>query len=305
MANEISLFRDQPNPVPAAARGLDEITKRLLGNTSYKRISIRGKKFRMMANGQEAAKAPGNSLEIVVVNAAPAVSRHFYSKVYDPAAKELPDCWSNDGVRPDPKSVAPQGKTCDTCPKNRQGSGTNGSRACKFSRRLAVVLANDVRSSDVYQLQLPATSIFGKGTDDNLPLDAYVKKLFAYNYSITGVVTELSFDDDSDSPKLFFRALRSLEPEESEVVLARSLSPEAEAAITFNPAQMDNANSPSAPTEALFKASPTAPAATPKPDVKAAEPSEPTVRQSKNKPAEPPAEPENFDAMIDDWSEDD
>lgn len=301
MANEVALFRDEKNVVVANSQGLDEITKRLLGSANYKRISIRGKKFSMVVNGSVAAKAPGSTLDVVVVNAAPAVSRHWYSKAYDPSAVGMPDCWSNDGVRPDARSAAPQGKTCETCPKNTKGSGTNGSRACKFSRRLAVVLANDVENSDVYQIQLPSTSIFGKATNGNMPLDAYVKQLAGYNYSITQVVTELAFDDDSDSPKLFFRAVRRLNEDEKAIAVVKGTSPEAEAAITFNPAQMDTAKKMQEPT-------PAPPPAEEKPlfreEAKAeADIDEPTLRQSKSKAPEP-KDPVDVDSMLNDWADD-
>lgn len=300
MANDVALFRDEKGITLGAPQGLDETTKRLLGNASYKRVSIRGKKFRMIVNGAEAAKAPGNTLDVVVVNAAPAVSRHWYAKTYDPSAVGMPDCWSNDGKRPDPRSAAPQGKTCEGCPKNVQGSGTNGSRACKFSRRLAVVLANDVANSDVYQIQLPSTSIFGKMQNNNMPLDAYVKQLAGYNYSITGVVTELSFDDDSDSPKLFFRAVRRLTDEEKVIAEIKGTSPEAEAAITFNPAQMDTAKKAQEPT-------PAPPAAEEAPlfreEQKADDVGEPTVRPSKSKAPEP-KESVDVDSMLNDWADD-
>ena len=303
MSQEITLFRDEKGIVPAGGGGLDEVTKRLLGNASYKRISIRGKKFRMIVNGQEAARAPGSALEVVVVNAAPAVSRHWYAKTYDPGSVGMPDCWSNDGARPDPRALTPQGKTCESCPKNIQGSGTNGSRACKFARRLAVVLANDVQHSDVYQVQLPATSLFGKVQNGNMPLDAYVKHLAGHNYSIAQVVTEMVFDDDVDSPKLFFRGIRRLDAQELAAVAVKAASPEAEAAVTFNPAQMDMLKKDRTPTPA-----PPPPAEPPlfreEPKQEAAPAEEPVVRTSKAKPAEP-VEPVNVDAMLDDWADDD
>ena len=300
MANEVTLFRDEKGITLGNAQGLDEITKRLLGSANYKRISIRGKKFSMVVNGSIAAKAPGSTLDVVVVNAAPAVSRHWYSKAYDPSAVGMPDCFSNDGIRPDPRSAAPQGKTCESCPKNTKGSGTNGSRACKFSRRLAVILANDVENSDVYQIQLPATSIFGKVQNNNMPLDAYAKQLAGYNYSITQVVTELAFDDDSDSPKLFFRAVRRLNDDEKAIAILKGTSPEAEAAITFNPAQMDMAKKTQEPTPAP----PAADAPLFREEASAdAEVAEPTVRQSKSKAPEP-KDPVDVDSMLNDWADD-
>lgn len=293
MANEVTLFRDT-TAVVAGTAGLDEITKRLLGNSNYKRISIKGGKFRMIVNGQETARAPGSTMDVVIVNAAPHVSRTFYAKTYDPTSVGLPDCWSNDGVRPDPKAAMPQGKSCETCPQNIAGSGQNGKgRACRYSRRLAVVLANDVAHSDVYQLQLPAASLFGKAQNGNMPLDAYVKQLAGFNHSITGVVTELRFDENAESPKLFFRAVRPLEEAEFLVVKEKGQSEEATAAITFNPSQMDTAK----------KAEP-APAPAQEQPVFRDVPSEPTVRASAKPTPQPVVETKTAEQIMEEWNSD-
>ena len=296
--SNVTLFRDQTSVV-SSAQGLDDVTKKLLGNSgNYKRISLRGSKFRMIVNGQETARSPKPEMDVVVVNAAPDVSRTFYAKTFDPNAVGLPDCWSNDGKRPDPKAPAPQCNTCEDCPKNIAGSGTNGKgRACRFSRRLAVVLANNVGNSDVYQLTLPATSLFGKAKgEDDMALDAYVKHLAGFNYSITRVVTEMRFDESAESPKLFFRAARSLTDAEIAAVVEKGQSPEALTAITFNPAQMDLAKTAEA----------TAPKASPfreEPVVVETVEDEPVVRKSKASAA--PVKSESVENLIDAWATDD
>ena len=298
--SNVTLFRDQTSIV-SSAQGLDDVTKSLLGNSgNYKRISLRGGKFRMIVNGQETARSPNGEMDVVVVNAAPKVSRTFYAKTFDPTAVGLPDCWSNDGERPDAKAPSPQGSTCESCPKNIAGSGTNGKgRACRFSRRLAVVLANNVENSDVYQLTLPATSIFGKAKgDDDMPLDAYVKHLAGYNYAITRVVTEMKFDQSAESPKLFFRAARSLNESEMAAVIEKGQSPEALAAISFNPAQMDLAKTAEATAP---KASPFREEAPAKAEESA--PAEPTVRKSKTDTA--PVKSASVETLLDEWATDD
>jgi hypothetical protein len=155
-----------------------------------------------------------------------------------------------------------------------------------------------VENSDVYQIQLPAASIFGKVQNGNMPLDAYVKQLAGYNYSITQVVTELAFDDDSDSPKLFFRAVRRLNEDEKNVAIIKGTSPEAEAAITFNPAQMDMAKKAQEPTPAPPAAEKPLFREEDKPEV-----DEPTVRASKSKAPEP-KDPVDVDSMLNDWADD-
>ena len=92
----------------------------------------------------------------------------------------------------------------------------------------------------IYQVQLPPTSLFGKAVDENhMGLDAYVRHLAGYNYSITGVVTEMRFDPNSDSPKLYFRGFRQLNEAEREITAEQGQSEVALAAIRFSPGAID------------------------------------------------------------------
>jgi hypothetical protein len=100
-----------------------------------------------------------------------------------------PACWSADGDRPDASVTSPQHQRCADCAQNQKGSGQGESRACRFSQRLAVVLENDV-AGDVYQLTLPAQSIFGAADNGKMPLQAYAKFLGAHGLPVTTVVTE-------------------------------------------------------------------------------------------------------------------
>ena len=296
MSKEISLFRDEKDVVVAnAADGLDDVTKRLLGNadTTYKRISLKGGKFRMIVNGEQVAVSPSTSLDVVIVNAGE-VSRYWYAKDYDPGTTGAPDCFSNDGKRPDPKSVSPQGNTCENCPRNVKGPGNSGRRQCKFARRLAVVLANDIGNSDVYQLQLSPGSMFSKEKntpEDRMPLDTYVKTLAARNYSITNVVTEMRFDQEADYAKLFFRPVRRLTEDEKVTLADKRESIEAKSAITFSPGHMDTA----AP-KAI--AAPTAPV---EKKVEVVE-EEPSVRQSKAKSAPVGVAVQDGNTLMTDWA---
>lgn len=242
MSTELTLFRDKNVAIPAhLTRGTDALTKSLMGGSSIgKRISIMGGVWRMIAGGEEIAKVEDRSIDVVIVNAAADNSRTYYKGAYSEETKgQLPTCWSNDGVKPDPKSEAPQASACATCPMNVAGSGQGTSRACRFSRRLAVVLANDVESSDVFQLVLPAQSIFGKAEGSKMPLAAYANFINGHGLSISSVVTELKFDTASATPKIIFRAVRPLTEEEMEVVIEKGKSQDAIQAITYNPAQTD------------------------------------------------------------------
>lgn len=235
MSNEVSIFRDQTSITPITQRGIDEVTRKLLGSGSSKRISLRGSKFRMVIAGQEVARSSEPKLDVVIVNAASHVGRQYYAKAYNPDIIGAPDCWSNDGVKPDKKAQAPQSAFCEGCPKNIKGSGTNGGRACSFLRRLAVIMADSFETSDVYQLQLPATSIFGKGTGDHMGLSSYVKHLTGHGRTVTSIVTELRFDPDSEYPKLYFYPVRDLTDDEWATVQEKGQSQEAIDAITYDP----------------------------------------------------------------------
>ena len=175
MANDLSLLGGN---LPAHLQGqLDETTKALMGGQgsggSTKRISIRGSVFRMIDGGKEIAKNDDRAMNIVIVAAAPYNSRSFYTKTFsEGSAGLMPDCFSDDGITPNARSENKQAASCKDCPQNIAGSGNGQSRACRFSRRLAVLLEND-QKGEVMQLTLPASSIFGKAEDGKMPLEAY------------------------------------------------------------------------------------------------------------------------------------
>ena len=202
---------------------LDDTTKSLMGagGVSAKRISITGNVFRMIAGGEEVAVNEDRAMNIVIVKAAAGVSRTYYEGMYVEGENATPVCWSADGVTPDMKSPSKQHANCAGCANNIKGSGQGESKACRYSRKMAVVLDGDV-DGDVYQLTLPATSIFGKGEGDKLPLEAYVRFLAGHNVPVTAVVTEMRFDTKSPVPKLTFKAVRGLTEAEWESCRAQS-----------------------------------------------------------------------------------
>ena len=162
--SNITLFSSANVPAFARNNELSDTAKALTGggvSNSVKRISIKGGVFRLVAGGKEIAAIDERHLNVIIVKAAPKVSRIFYSASYDADNITGPDCWSNDGERPDASAENKQAETCMSCPKNIAGSGQGNSRACRYQQRLAVVLENNP-SGDVMQLTLPATSVFGK-----------------------------------------------------------------------------------------------------------------------------------------------
>ena len=193
-----------PNQTPAFARKgeLSTLAKSLTGGTGGgggKRISIKGGVFRLMADGKEITSIDDRHLDVVIVNAAPKISRTYYEGQYVEGETKSPDCWSADGEKPDASVEGAQASDCASCPMNVKGSGQGESKACRFSQRLAVVLANDI-GGDVMQLQLAATSIFGKEEGDKRPLQAYARYLAAQNINPETLVTQLRFDTKAAVP---------------------------------------------------------------------------------------------------------
>lgn len=303
--SEVTIFRDKNAVLPTARRPqLDDMTKNLMGGGSNnKRISIRGGIFRMIVDGQEVAKNEDRHMDVVLVAAAPKTSRTYYAGTYQEGNVTLPDCWSNDGDRPDPRSTKPQASACATCPMNVAGSGQGTSKACRFSHRLAVLLGNSIETSDVYQLVLPAQSIFGKGENGKMPLMQYAKFLGGNGLTMNSVVTEMRFDTTSATPKLTFRAVRPLDNDgEFPIAVERGQSAEALAAISFNPAQMDRAAAPAAAPAAVFRDAPAKEAAPKVVEETAAEVvDEPVVREKKSAGGEP----KGLEDVLAAWGDDD
>jgi hypothetical protein len=248
--SNIAMFN--PSNVPAFARNaeLSATTLALAGgvNTSggMKRVSIKGGVFRLLSGGKEVASIEDRHLDVIVVKAAPKVSRIFYAGSYDKdAAAAAPDCTSTDGDKPDANVRNKQAASCAACPQNIAGSGNGQSRACRYQQRLAVVLANNPEG-DVLQVTLPATSIFGKEDGEKRPLQAYARYMAAQTppVNLDAIVTRMKFDTKAESPKLIFAPVRWLTDAEYETAQNQANSKDAEKAVAVTPASADGVTTP-------------------------------------------------------------
>jgi hypothetical protein len=250
----------------------------------------------MMVAGKEVAKNEDRAMNVIIVGAAQYNSRHYYEGTFtEGQAGKLPDCFSDDGIKPSPRATSKQCDTCKDCPQNIAGSaqGSATARACKFSRRLAVILEND-QQGDVFQLTLPAQSIFGKAEGGKMPLEAYVRLLGSNNVSVTSVVTEMRFDTDSATPKLTFKAVRYLEADEFANSQAKGKTAEAKTAIGSTVGELDNKLPAPAPKA---EAKPAPAPKTEKVEAEAVE--EPVKRPAKKADAEAP---KDLNSVLDDWT---
>lgn len=231
MANNVVTFN--PSQLPAFAQGkeLSSLAKNLTGGGDFgKRLSIRGGVFRLISGGKEVAAIEERYFDVVIVAAAEKVGRTFYGAPYQEGVSSAPRCWSADGDFPDESVSKPQSVSCGACPQNQKGSGQGTSRACRYSKRIAVVPANDIEG-DVLQLNVPAASLFGDEEGDNRPLQSYAKFLAAQKADPNMVITRMRFDTTAQSPKLFFKAMRWLEQEEYDVCVSQGDTKEAQDAI--------------------------------------------------------------------------
>lgn len=276
----------------------DATTKEIAGSSGGKQISIKGGVWRMVVGGEEVAKNEERAMNFVIVASSKGVSRTYYAEKYEEGKDAKPACWSAEGVKPEPEVTNPQSSACATCPQNIEGSGDGKSRACRFSKRLAVALEHDI-GGNIYRLSVPAKSYFGKAENDKMPLQAFGKFLAGHGIPITGIVTEARFDTSEAVPVMKFRAIRPLSQEEWALAKAQSVTEDAKNAIELkmvpSKAETGQPALPQAFKEAPVpgvEAAQAAPAATP----------EPTKRAKKSEPA--PAPTKDVSAILDQWADD-
>jgi len=303
--NDVTLFGNKSSSLVASLANLPDFTDVLAGSNSAggggtnRRISIKGSAFRQVLNGKEYHVNEDRAMNVVVVRVAP-VSRMFFAGSYKEGEVAKPACWSSDSREPDASvpQDQKQANRCMDCTQNIKGSGNGNGRACRFQQRLALMVEGDIEKKEVYQITCPATSIFGEGTTDKMPLQAYGKYLKAHNTNIVTVVTEMRFDTASPTPKLVFKAVRPLNDAEQQAVLDMIEDPEAIKAVTLNVSQMDKVI-PAPVLEAPVKV------AAPKvvePEVKEPEVKEPTKVVKKSAPAAT-SEQTDLSSLVDNWDD--
>jgi len=280
--SEMTLFK---GALPAYLKGeMDDATNALAGgDLGARRISIKGGVFREFVGGKEYRVSEERFMNVVIVKAAPSISRVFYAGSYVEGEAAAPACWSADNQRPAPEVKEKQAANCLSCPQNVKGSGQGDARACKYQQRLALVIEG---GQDVYQLVLPATSVFGDGEKGKLPLQAYARHLKNNGTPITGVITEMRFDTSSPTPKLTFKPIRVVTEEEFEVVKQAKDSQAALSAVILTVAQTDGVGE-----------KPKAQLAAPKVDTEIEEPKKAVAKKTATK-----AEPELAD-LVGEWDD--
>jgi len=299
--SNLTIFKQPGVVATTARRGATALGQSLTSANTMRRIATNTNgTFKRIVNGEQIGNAVRGELDVIIVDALPKVSRVFYAGKYDPNAKPtLPDCWSNLGDKPEPNVPNQQHTNCAECPMNIKGSGDNGGRACRFQRRLAVLVSGDP-TGEVYQFNVPAKSLFGKGNGNVHPFESYVKFLAANQESPDTVVTNISYDLNADSMELLFTPMRGISDEEYELVTAAQADPETKKYIQLTVAQADGVTKAPALSAPAAKANTVSRSDEPDDD----EVEAPVKRATKT--TEPAVEKkQNLASVIDQWGSDD
>lgn len=197
-----------------AAKDADSLSQ---ASNSVPRISLKGRKFRVIEAGEEIEKSDTFEGVILAVQPdGPLFVKTFYTSGYNPNVTAPPDCGSTNGVHPDPWVTQPQSNKCQTCPKNQFGSATSASgkaaKACRDSKRLWIAKPDDL-SGVVYAMNVPATSLKA--------VSEYGRKIKGHGIPLCAVITRFSMVD-AEFPQLEFDIAGFLQADEYQVAYKRT-----------------------------------------------------------------------------------
>lgn len=271
----------------AAVEGLNSDLTAHAG-TGFPVISIKGKAFSIVRDGErhvltkeiDGEQVPAPSIDVVLVKANKANSKVFYLKGFQEGAEnQKPDCFSNDGVKPDSSVSAPQAKSCATCKHNQWGSriGENGGKgkSCQDSVRMAVAQVGQI--NDPYLLRVPPASI--------KPLGEYGKMLEKRGVGYNMVVTRIGFVMEEATPKLTFKATGFLDEASYRSVMEVAQEEVVQAILGSSPVIEDDSADPPVPSEDDIPGVP--PTGKPAPQAKDPEPEEKPAKTPKAAKAAP------------------
>lgn len=312
--SNITIF-EEPSNLPTVRRQSRLADKISVGGSLRRIATNTNGTFKRIVGGEQIGRAVPHEINVIIVDMLKDVSRTFYAKAYDPqGTPTLPDCWSNDGREPDASAPNRQSTACATCDMNVDGSGSEGrGRACRFQRRIAVLAEGD-DSGDVYQLNIAAKSLFGKGVGNEHPFEAYCKYLKANGEAPDTVVTKVMYDTEAETMTLKFKAVRHLTQEEADLVDAAYADPDTQRYIKLTVAEASGVSAKPAIMQKVPEAAEKiidAPVRTksvfdePEETEEAAEVAKPVKRTTTKKPVQPMVDKTDdpLSALLDEWAE--
>ena len=188
-----------------AARGPSALSQNV--GAGYGIVSIKGKVFHIV-RGEERTLVtkpgdddPAASIEVVIIDANPALSKTYYPNGYEEGSTDKPVCYSNDSIAPGADAPEPQALKCSICPHNVFGSRITESggkgKACGDFRRMAIAPASAI--AEPMLLRVPAATL--------KPLAVYGEMLSKRGVDFGAVVTKIGFDHTVAHPALTFKPM--------------------------------------------------------------------------------------------------
>lgn len=153
-------------------------------------IGISGTRFVLKKSDGTEESIKTTEIQVIVLRAKRELDKSYYATKYDPNKDEgnAPDCYSIDGVKPDPSSPLKQSESCAGCPQNVFGSGTGADgtpskgKACSDNKILAAFY-----KGEVYRFKIPPASLKA--------FAEYVRAVSSRGITLGNVVTTIGFNE--------------------------------------------------------------------------------------------------------------
>ena len=204
----------------SAPNANDEAESLASSSVSIPRVSLRGRKFRLIVDGEEIQK-PSDELHAVILAVEPGAGlfvKAYYEGTYNSGDSAPPTCASSDGIAPDQWVTTPQAQRCSACKMNQFGSATSRSgkkaKACRDSKRVWVALPDDIHGT-VFAMGIPVTSLRN--------VSEYGRQLKTNGFPISAVVTKVTMED-AEFPQLEFEMAGFLNAETGQAAIERNIA---------------------------------------------------------------------------------
>jgi hypothetical protein len=219
-------------------------------------IGLKGTRFVVKADGSETV-LPTVEISVVLIAAKQNLNKTYYASKFDPSQTEAksPDCFSNDGVKPDVSATMKQCDSCAGCAQNQFGSGTaadgtpSKGKACSDTKTIAIFANNGT-----YGFRIPPASLKAFGH--------YVKETSRRGVDLSTAITVIGFDPNFSYPVLTFNFAGFLNPEQVDKVAQMKTSIEVMDIVGGTAAPAVSQTAPAKQVEAPKPAAPADPFAT-------------------------------------------
>ena len=175
---------------------------------------------------------PVPQLQAVVLKAKPGREKAWYATAFTPGNEpQVPDCASDDGIKPNAGVANKQCENCATCTQNVFGSGVkqdgtpSGGKACSDKKSIAIFAAGSA-----FKFAVPPASLRN--------WDVYCNQLSTKGIPLPAVITVFGFEQGDTDYKLTFTFGGMLAEKQLESIVKLIDSPEVKAIVGPRTAQL-------------------------------------------------------------------